>query len=737
MEITGSIEDVIYRNNDNGYTILEVVTKDAFVTVQGKFPIVGAGENVRLVGEYEMHPKYGRQFVATSIEIVKPTSCESIVRYLSSGLISGVGEVTANNIVNAFREETLDIIENSPLKLAEIRGISKNKALEIHQTLSDIKKMQDAVMFLQQYDISINMAVKIYEEYKGATERVLKANPYRMIEDIDGIGFKTADKIAAKMGVGEDSEFRIRAGIIYIISEIAEKQGSTVCFLDEVKKSTTGLLNLPEEYEGEVERVITSLEIDGIVKRVTYGDSEAICLSKFYNYEKTIANKIKLLQNSMPEFLADINAEISEFERVNKIELHEGQKQAIISAVNDGVVIITGGPGTGKTTIIKAIIRIFKSRRNKCLLFAPTGRAAKRLEEQTKESASTIHRGLEINYKGNTRAFQRNESNPLEADVIIVDEVSMVDSFLAHSLLKAIRLGTRLVLVGDKDQLPSVGAGNVLSDLIASGEVKVNELSRIYRQSEDSMIVENAHLINNQEMPDLAKKSSDFFYSPHGDPIEVSKEIVDMVASRIPGFMEGISSEDIQVITPMKAGFAGTINLNEKIQERINPPAVNKDEITISKRTFRVGDKVMQLSNNYDQEWIKDSGKTVSFGMGVFNGDMGYIIEINKLSNEVTVLFDDGRKALYSMTELDDLTHAYAITIHKSQGSEFPVVIIPIMGGNPMLFNKNLLYTAVTRAKKMVVLIGKRNYIFHMIKNEYSIVRHTLLKQFMLSNLPF
>lgn len=737
MEIVGTIEDVIYRNNDNGYTILEVVTSSSFVTVQGKFPIVGAGENVKLVGDYEMHPKYGRQFVATSIEIVKPTTCEAIVKYLASGLISGVGEVTANNIVFAFREETLNIIENEPMRLAEVRGISQKKAMEIHQTLADIKKMQDAVMFLQQYDISINMAVKIYEAYKGATERVLKANPYKMIEDIDGIGFKTADKIANKMGVLPDSEFRIRAGVIYTINEIADKQGSTVCFLSELKTSTTGLLGLGEEFEGEVERALTSLEIDGIIKKVIYGDQEAISLTKFYNYEKSIANKIKLLQNSAPEVLINAEQEVAEFERLNKFELHEGQRKAILSAVKDGVVIITGGPGTGKTTIIKAIIRIFKSRGNKCLLFAPTGRAAKRLEEQTKETASTIHRGLENTFKGTIRTFTRNESNPLDADVVIVDEVSMVDSFLASSLLKAIKPGTRLVLVGDKDQLPSVGAGNVLADLIASDEVVVNELSHIYRQSEDSMIIENAHLINKQEMPDLSKKSSDFFYSPKSEPDEVQKDILDMVSTRIPNFMEGITSEDIQVITPMKAGIAGTINLNEKLQERINPKSPFKAEIVINKRIFRVGDKVMQTANNYDQEWMKDTGKNISFGMGVFNGDMGYITDINTLSNEVTVLFDDGRKSQYSMTELEDITHAYAITIHKSQGSEFPVVIIPIMGGNPMLFNKNLLYTAVTRAKKMVVLMGKRNYIYHMVKNEYSIVRHTLLKQFMLSSLPF
>ena len=736
MEIFGTIEDIIYRNSETGFTIIDLSYNEELVTATGLFPVLGPGESVRLQGRFEMNPKYGRQFVAESIEVQQPTTCSEIMKYLASGLISGVGPVTAANIVLKFKEDTLNIIENQPEKLASVKGISKIKAADIHQAFAEIKKMQGAVMFLQKYEISINLAVRIYEQYKEATESVLKHNPYRMVEDIFGIGFKTADKIAQKMGIAEDSEFRIRAGIIFTLNQIAERQGSTVAFIEQVKQSTLSILELSSEYEGHVDSAITSLEVDGAVKKVQFGDNEAICLTKFYTYEKTIANKIKLLQNSATELDCDLDREIKDYEIANNMELHESQKAAIVSAVKDGVVIITGGPGTGKTTIIKAIIRLFKSRGSKCMLLAPTGRASKRLEEQTKESASTIHRGLEANFKGGSHGFLRNDNNPLDADVIIVDEVSMVDSFLAYSLLRAIKLGTRLVLVGDKDQLPSVGAGNVLADLIASGEVVVKELSRIYRQSEDSMIIENAHLINQQEMPDLAKKSEDFFYSQGGEPIQVANAIVDMVSTRIPNYIK-VKSEDIQVIAPMKSGIAGTLNLNILLQERLNPASQEKDELTINKIIYRVGDKVMQIANNYEQEWIKDNGSEVITGSGVFNGDMGYITAINKQSGNVTVLFEDGRRAVYSSMELDDLIHAYAITVHKSQGSEFPIVIIPILGGNPLLYNKNLLYTAVTRAKKMVVLMGKRTYIYSMVKNEYSLVRNTLLKEFMISSLPF
>jgi len=731
MKLVGTIEDIIFRNNENGYTILEISQGMISTIVTGKFPIVGVGEEVEVEGEETINPRYGKQFVATSIKINKPTTKESIIKYLSSGLISGVGIVTATNIVNKFKENTLKVIEEEPSRLVEVRGVSERKALEIYQTYQDIKKMQQAVMFLQQYDITINMAVKIYEVYKDRTEHYLKKNPYKLVEDIEGVGFKTADKIAFKMGVAKDSNFRMRAGILYCLNEFAEKQGSTTIRKDKLAEMCVGLLDLPNEYEGEILAGITNLEIEGLLKSTTIDDEPAVSITKLYNMEKYIATKIKMLQNSSPNLNLALDNEINEFERINNITLHDSQRIAVKTAVNEGVCVITGGPGTGKTTIIKAILSILENHRQKTTLLAPTGRAAKRMEEQTKRPASTIHRGLEMGYLNGRLGFSRNENNPLETDVVIVDEVSMIDIYVAYSLLKSIRLGTKIIFVGDKDQLMSVGAGNVLSDIIESDEVTTIKLSQIFRQQETSKIIVNAHLINNGEMPNLSDLSDDFFYSSTFQPQDVANEIVDMVSRRIPCYKEDFKSENIQVIAPMKAGIAGTNNLNLLLREKLNPSSPNKAQIEIHKTIFRVGDKVMQTTNNYEQEWIKIENGMLIGGMGVFNGDMGYIDQINTQTGEVYVNFEDGRRAGYSIVELEDLVHAYAITIHKSQGSEFDVVIIPVLGGNPMLYNKNLLYTAVTRAKKMVVLIGKKGNIYHMIKNEMMIHRNTLLKRFL------
>ncbi|MBR3885191.1 MAG: ATP-dependent RecD-like DNA helicase [Clostridia bacterium] len=729
MIVSGTIENIIYKNSENGYTVLELFAEKRLITVSGKFPIVGIGEQLELEGEFKMHPEYGVQFVAESVRVEGPLDEKAIVKYLSCGLISGVGEVTANNIVKMFGKETLKVIENEPAKLVSVRGISSRKASEIHNTYKDIKKMQEAVMFLQKYDISISTAVKIFDKYKYRTEDVLTENPYKLIEDIDGIGFKTADKIAMKIGIGFDSDKRIRAGILFELGEIADKQGSTVCFLEPLISETMQILELDESYKAQVESALVDLEISGSVRRLIFEEKEAVAISKYYSMEDFIAKK--LLSMSVGEEIACLGneKEIEQYETLEKIKLHENQKEAVLAGTNEQIVVITGGPGTGKTTIIKAILKIFKNQKLKCMLMAPTGRAAKRMEEQTGEPASTIHRALEVNFSGNSRGFVRNENNPLEADVIIIDEVSMLDVFLMSSLLKAVSFGTRIIMVGDKDQLPSVGAGNVLADIIASNRFRVVELTQIYRQSEDSMIAQNAHKINNSEMPDLKQKSSDFFYSTTSEPALVAKEIVSLMAERIPNFYGDITSDDIQVITPMKAGLAGANNLNVLIQERLNPKSSGKKEIELQKRIFRVGDRVMQVVNNYDKEWEKYTKfGAVSYGEGVFNGDAGKIDDINEEINEIYVMFDDGRRACYSYAELDEIVLSYAITIHKSQGSEFPVVIIPIMGGSPLLMNKNLLYTAVTRAKKMVVLIGKSSNIYYMVMNKSSAVRHTMLK---------
>ena len=735
MIVSGTIENIIYKNSENGYTVLELFAEKRLITVSGKFPIVGIGEQLELEGEFKMHPEYGVQFVAESVKVESPLDEKAIVKYLSCGLISGVGEVTANNIVKMFGQETLKVIENEPAKLVSVRGISAKKASEIHNTYKDIKKMQEAVMFLQKYDISISTAVKIFDKYKYKTESVLMENPYKLIEDIEGIGFKTADKIAMKLGIEFDSEKRMRAGILYELGEIADKQGSTVCFLDELIKETMFILELDESYREKLESALVDLEISGSVRRLIFEEREAIAISKYYSMEDYISKK--LITMSVGEEIVKFGneQEIEQYEILENIKLHENQKEAVLAGTNEAVVVITGGPGTGKTTIIKAILKIFKNQRLKCMLMAPTGRAAKRMEEQTGEPASTIHRALEVNFASSGRGFVKNESNPLEADVIIIDEVSMLDVFLMSSLLKAVNYGTRIIMVGDKDQLPSVGAGNVLADIIASEKFRVVELTQIYRQSEDSMIAQNAHKINNSEMPDLKQKSSDFFYSATSEPGLVAKEIVSLMAERIPNYYKDISSEDIQVITPMKAGLAGANNLNVLIQEKLNPKSAGKKEIELHKRIFRVGDRVMQIVNNYDKEWEKYTRfGAVSYGEGVFNGDAGKIDDINEEINEIYVMFDDGRRACYSYAELDEIVLSYAITIHKSQGSEFPVVIIPIMGGSPLLMNKNLLYTAVTRAKKMVVLIGKSSNIYYMVMNKSSAVRHTMLKTLLSKN---
>ncbi len=736
MKINGTVEHIVYRNSENGYTVLNLLMQSKTITVSGKFPIIGLGEELELEGEFKVVARYGEQFVAESVVIKKPTDVDSIIKYLSSGLISGVGEVTATNIVNRFGEDTLKVIEEDYPSLAKVKGVSAKKASEIHDAYEDIKKMQQAVMFLQKYDITTNMAVKIYNKYKGRTEELLTENPYRLVQDVEGIGFKTADKIAMRMGIAFDSEIRIRAGIIFALTEIAEKQGSTLAYAEDLKNVSLEVLGLDEKYFDNIEDAIVDLEISGLIKKVVHNEKDALAITSYYLMEEYIAQKlINLNINANTQAFGNDN-EIEVYETLNKITLHEKQKEAVLAGTNEGVVIITGGPGTGKTTIIKGILNVFKNNRKKCLLMAPTGRAAKRMEEQTKEPASTIHRALEVQDGKSGKRFVHNEGNPLDADVVIVDEVSMLDAFLMSSLLKALNFGTRLVLVGDKDQLPSVGAGNVLADLIASNTFKVVELTQIYRQSEDSMIAYNAHKINNSEMPDLKKKSSDFFYSATYEPQAVANEIVSLVTERMPKFFEDLKSEDIQIIAPMKAGLAGVDNLNVLIQEKLNPKTSSKRQIELQKRVFREGDRVMQIVNNYDREWekITQFGYPI-YGEGVFNGDMGKITEVNTEVNELSVTFDDGRRAVYSYAELDEIVLSYAITIHKSQGSEFKAVIIPIMGGSPLLMNKNLLYTAVTRAKKMVVLIGKSSNIFYMVNNKLSATRNTMLKSLLEKNI--
>ncbi len=726
MVIQGIVEEIVYRNSDNNYTVFVIDHNDEYLTCVGKVPIISEGEFVELVGEFTKHSKYGEQFSITQARISNPNTKEGIVRYLSSGLIRGVGPITAQNIVDKFGELSLEIIEFNPTKLAEVKGISERKALEISESVNEIKAMRDSVMMMQSQGIGTNMAVKIYNHYGERTDYILKNNPYQLVEDIEGIGFFTADKIARKLGIDEFSEFRVRAGILHILKENSEKSGNTYIHKENLFSEITSLLNfVVAEHIDLVNKVINTMVMDSVIKLFELEGVEIIMLFKFYSCEKMVAGMLKALNNSPNKLDLNVESDINLYEELNGIKMHETQKDAVKLAVNSGVSVITGGPGTGKTTIVKCILQILKNRRYNVKLLAPTGRASKRLSESTNEEASTIHRALVVDFK-NPGMFLYNSGNKLPYDAVIVDEVSMVDIQLMFYLVRALKMGTKLILVGDKDQLPSVGAGNVLADILASGEIPVESLTHIYRQSENSLIVTNAHEINMGNMPILDNKSDDFFFDNKADSTDILNSIIHMQTTRIPKYLN-IDTSKIQVLAPMKAGICGVENLNKCLQEKINPITKFKMEIVRDKVTYREQDRVMQITNNYERSWLKDG----EFGQGVFNGDIGIITKIDISTGTTTVLFEDGRVANYLLSELNELVLSYAITIHKSQGSEFDVVIMPVITGAPMLLTKNLLYTAVTRAKRMVVLVGTKRAIKIMVSNNYTQVRFSMLKHFL------
>lgn len=726
------IEKIKFRNEENGYTVAVVSSNEETLVITGKFLSISIGEGFKVVGDFKT-TKFGEQFDVDHYEIIEPKSIKGIEKYLSSGLIKGVGPVTAKLIVDKFGLNTLEVIEFNPDKLTAIKGISKKKTEIISQSLNQIKEMQNSMVFLQGFNISSNLAIKIYEHYKSSTIELIKKNPYRLVEDINGVGFISADKIALKMGIARDSIFRVRAGVLYLLTEASEKGGHTYQFVEQIKTTLNKLLNLQNDHSSNiVEDAFEILQKENIIKIFWKEKKQIICLTKLYNIEKNVANKIIKICYNISQNNLNIEKEIELYEKKKNILLHSDQKKAVDLAINSGICVITGGPGTGKTTIVSCILEILKSLNKKTILLAPTGRAAKRLSETTNFSASTIHRALEINFKQDKNIFVYNEDNPLNCDAVIIDEVSMVDINLMYYFLKAFPEGAKLILVGDKDQLPSVGVGNVLEDIISSNTIPVISLTKIYRQENNSLIIQNAHLINNGENPILDNRSSDFFFESKSNNDEIFESVINLVISRINKYLK-IDSKKIQVLSAMRSGICGVENLNEKLQEKINPASEYKNELYIGSTILRELDKIMQITNNYNLEWSRkiEGTNKIEFGKGVFNGDMGEIKRIDNQSGEVEIIFDDKKTVIYPRSELNQISLAYAITIHKSQGSEFDVVVIPVISGPSLILTRNLIYTGVTRAKKMVVLVGSINSLNRMIKNKQATRRLTLLKEFL------
>ena len=736
MVVKGNVEHIVFQNKENGWTVADIDCNGELITIVGKLPNLSEGQVVSATGNFVSSQKWGEQFSVSSFEISEPTGKESIEKYLASGLISGIGPVTARAIVQEFGEKALEVIEYNPLKLADIRGISLTKAAEIGRRFLEIKNMQDVIIFLQQHNISTNLAIKIFSCYQNDTLNIVQTNPYKLVEDISRIGFSTADKIAQKLGIAQDSEFRVRAGILHILKESSEKDGNTYLPKEEMVKHLSKLLGLDfDNYSDLLSTVIVRLVFDGLIKEVEFDSEPCIMLDKYYSVERKLAQRLVRMSSEAPNLHLDLAAEIDEFEKANDIKFHQDQRSAIELAINQGVCVITGGPGTGKTTIIRCILSILQNQHKKVALLAPTGRAAKRMSESCGYEASTIHRALLVdhtkaNLEDDDTVFVHNERNRLPYDAVIVDEVSMVDVVLAANLLSALKPSTKLLLVGDKNQLASVGAGNVLADIISSNVIQCHNLTQIYRQSEKSLIVTNAHLINNGQMPKLDNTSNDFFFEQRKEQIDIANTIVEMQSKRIPRFLN-IEPLKIQVLAPLRQGVCGVENLNNKLQQTLNPAHADKLEIVYGNTIFRLGDKVMQTVNNYNIEWKKPNGKSWEIGEAVFNGDIGFITNIFRQQERVEITFDDGRIAEYAKPDLAQLTLSYAITVHKSQGSEFDVVIMPVIGGVPTILSRNLLYTAVTRAKKMVVLVGQKFHLKFMVDNNYTAKRYSALKTFL------
>lgn len=724
--IKGYVDHFLYYNESNTYGVLELDTEDDDVICTGRFPGLTEGETIEVSGEWVDHPTYGVQLKVLNYEIIEPTDILDMERYLASGAIKGIGPSTAKKIIKHFGEDTFRIIEEEPERLSEIKGITERKAISIATQMSERHELRNVVMFLQKYGISNSMAIKLYDEYGSQIKSIILNNPYKLAREVNGIGFKRADEIAAKTGVKLDSEFRIQCGIIHCLKE-ASTDGHTYLPREELIRSAYELLGV---CESDIERQLDELKIERQLIEVKSEDRLNIYLSEYYQIEKNCAVKLLTLARYSDRISAsELDSEIKSIESELDIELHDLQREAVIKALSEGLFILTGGPGTGKTTTIKSIISGLERRNLRFVLAAPTGRAAKRMSETTGYEASTIHRLLSIKHNPEERAdayFEMNEDNPLDVDAVIIDEASMVDILLFNSLLKAISPGCKLIIVGDSNQLPSVGPGQVLKDMLDSGVCPNVELKYIFRQSNESHIVTYAHMINNGEQIDFTTKYEDFFLLKRDNYEEIRQALLYLICEKLPKHFN-TSPMQIQVLTPMKKGALGVWELNRILQECINPPSDKKVELEYGENIFRVGDKVMQTKNNYDMEWniMSTYGISAQRGKGVFNGDIGIIDHINKPSRLIKITFDDGREAEYSYETLEELELAYAITIHKSQGSEYPVVIMPLLGGPRSLLYRNLLYTGVTRAKDCVVILGSENTVKEMIRCENENRRYT------------
>ena len=731
-ELTGYVENIIFRNTDNGYTVLDFVADEDLITCTGLFPVIGEGENLLLKGDFVDHPTYGKQFKVASYEVEAPADELSMERYLGSGAIKGIGPKLAARVVKKFGADTFRIIEDEPERLAEVKGISITKAMEISDQIVGAKDIRNAIIFLDKYGLHGNKAIKIYNRFGNEIYNVIQSNPYKLADEISGIGFKTADEIASQVGIKVDSEFRIKGGVQYILSQGAG-MGHTYLPMETLIRMSQDLLGVDQD---SIHAQILNLAMDRklIIKK---DEEESQVYSRsFYRMEESIAGMLKELDVKYKVDKEDLSNTIRRIELEEEIELDELQKNAVIAAAERGFFVLTGGPGTGKTTTITTMIKLFEEENYNIFLAAPTGRAAKRMSEATGYEARTIHRMLEVtgnisddDDNASFARFERNEDNPLECDVIIIDEMSMVDVSLMYALLKAISPGTRLIIVGDEHQLPSVGPGNVLKDILASDHFTSVTLEKIFRQAQESDIVMNAHKIHQGEHVELDNKSKDFFFLKRDDADTIIRVMLTLVRDKMPKYVDAGISE-IQVLTPTRKGLIGVERLNGILQNFLNPPSPKKKEWSGDTRIFREGDKVMQIRNDYQLEWEVTGNYNIAIekGVGVFNGDVGIIKDINDWAKTITVEYEEGRKVVYPFASLDELELAYAITIHKSQGSEYPAVVMPIMEGPKMLMNRNILYTAITRAKKCVTMVGDANVFYSMVDNTSQAKRYSGLR---------